>query len=884
MNIARFLFAVLCATALTACSHEEPSVRQSDQTVQFAAVVDSRVTGVSWELNDMVGIYMKPATGNFAASNSKYKVPSGGATASFQPAAADQTICYPMTGDVTFYAYHPWAEAGTGAGEVESTGTTAVYHATLADQSAQGAVDLLRAVSAPVSKQKTAVPMVFEHMLCKVTVNLTPEDAGRDLSGMTVKMKGIPTLTDVDLVTGTESLPVDWTGNDVTMHASTDGAQYQAVVSRHTPIPLTFEFALGDDIYVWDWEDAGGAGFTTGHNHIFDITISHVGPTFTGATIADWSQGSSGSGDGIPADDSFTVTWPGHEGLITSVEMVDATGNKYVSDLDADGKTIDFAAKPASVSSISIWVDGGSKALPLGGDYFDFDASAGTVVMNNGLGTKAVPSLVTSIAELEEVGNNISKYFLQVRDIDLGSVPNWVPIGDDNAPFTGGYDGSGYKIGNMIVNMPAAGHAGLFGCIESATLKNINIGAGSSVTAGYCAGGICGSMKKADGSSTPLIENCSSVARIETTSGSDAKTGGICGSNSGGQITGCNNTGTVTASGRMVGGICGFADITASRIEDCTNMGAVTTTVTGSANIGGVCGYLAGSDGFPNTVLRCSNSGRVSGKSTNIGGICGKNTSGWLTLCTNSGVVEADQTDSEKVGGVCGENKGHVNGCLNKGEVKSPGKDVGGVCGKSDKSITASKNTAKVTGKDHVGGVCGNNYNATVMACVNQGQVISKGEMVGGVCGFIIGGSAVTKACYSTGKLTSTGAKAYYIAYVNEPDDTPPPIDPVEIDAPEGSAGTEDDLNKVGTLAYCYWTVVVGSFDTKEANTGITSSAPFGNGTGGTLWPVNNRNNGWGVFVNESSTPVTDGYYWSDLGRWNGGNPVYPKLWWEPNP
>ena len=228
----------------------------------------------------------------------------------------------------------------------------------------------------------------------------------------------------------------------------------------------------------------------------------------------------------------------------------------------------------------------------------------------------------------------------------------WTPISNSNTPYTGTFDGAGYKISGLYIHSDA-GYAGLFGCIgEGGTVKNLTLAdsyirISRSDSTAYV-DGICGYN---DGT----IQNCcNSVKATATVTGSSICVGGICGYNNySGSITSCSNSGTVTGSGSSVtgsgstanvGGICGE---NWGSIENCSNSGPVEGS--GSiATVGGICGRNAGG-----SITNCSNSGDVTGIAT-VGGICGRNTGGSITNCSNSG----DVTGSGSVGGICGENWG----------------------------------------------------------------------------------------------------------------------------------------------------------------------------------------------------------------------------------
>jgi len=130
-----------------------------------------------------------------------------------------------------------------------------------------------------------------------------------------------------------------------------------------------------------------------------------------------------------------------------------------------------------------------------------------------------------------------------------------------------------------------------------------------------------------------------------------------------------------------------------------------------------------------------------------VGGVCGYNDSGPVTNCYNTGSVEGNS----QVGGVCGRNDGTVSNCYNTGSVTGTGDHVGGVCGLNyDVTVTNCYNTGSVEGTgDYVGGVCGDNYLGTVTNCYNIGSVEGN-EIVGGVCGR---NSSTVTNCYNSGSV-----------------------------------------------------------------------------------------------------------------------------------
>ena len=117
--------------------------------------------------------------------------------------------------------------------------------------------------------------------------------------------------------------------------------------------------------------------------------------------------------------------------------------------------------------------------------------------------------------------------------------------------------------------------------------------------------------------------------------------------------------------------------------------------------------------------------------------------------------VSGSVSGKNHVGGVVGDNRGSVENCHNTGTVTGTGDYVGGVVGYNFASVENCYNTGSVTSSvGSVGGVVGDNR-GTVENCYNTGSVTSSGSPVGGVVGYNDSGGSVTN-CYNTGTVTGT--------------------------------------------------------------------------------------------------------------------------------
>ena len=163
---------------------------------------------------------------------------------------------------------------------------------------------------------------------------------------------------------------------------------------------------------------------------------------------------------------------------------------------------------------------------------------------------------ISTKEQLNDIRNNLSgKYYLE-NDIELlnvdfakgGAFHNngdcWTSIGNKENKFNGIFDGNGFKISNLKVNMKEEAK-GLFG-FSSGIIKNlglINIDMSNKSDDGYgYIGGITGYNEG-------VIKNCYYLGNIEPGLNNASKTdinyiGGITGYNEG-NIISCYNTGDI---------------------------------------------------------------------------------------------------------------------------------------------------------------------------------------------------------------------------------------------------------------------------------------------------------------------------------------------------
>ncbi|MGM9650914.1 MAG: InlB B-repeat-containing protein, partial [Faecousia sp.] len=225
----------------------------------------------------------------------------------------------------------------------------------------------------------------------------------------------------------------------------------------------------------------------------------------------------------------------------------------------------------------------------------------------------------TEITSLDEI-TDLSGSYLLTQDATVTA-----PL---SGTFTGTFDGGGHTI---TVNITAtAANAGMFSIIGSgATVKNFKIKDSSLVSASYDLCGLVAGTNK--GTVSDVVVENSTVNGYTTVGG----------------LVGKNDSGTITR--------CAFESGTVSKVS------------TGDTGFGGLVGENTG------TISLCSNGAKIDHSSARrnydyTGGIVGKNTSGTITDCYNTGELN-DSTDnySYYLGGVAGYGSGSVTNCYNYG-------------------------------------------------------------------------------------------------------------------------------------------------------------------------------------------------------------------------
>ncbi|MED4374308.1 hypothetical protein P9274_00990 [Schinkia azotoformans] len=212
-----------------------------------------------------------------------------------------------------------------------------------------------------------------------------------------------------------------------------------------------------------------------------------------------------------------------------------------------------------------------------------------------------MPILISTPQELNNVRNNLLGYYELVNDIDMSGFGNFTPIGNTTSKFKGIFNGKGFKIKNLTINVSNT-YVGLFGYTENATIQNVGIENANVTSNNYNYVGI-------------LVGNItnSTISNSYTTGQVDGQygIGGLVGWHSSGLIKNCFSHANVTGAGR-VGGLVGNFVSADSYVNNCYSTGYVDSNL--------YVGGLIGSNNFPENITDSYWDINTSGQTISAGG------------------------------------------------------------------------------------------------------------------------------------------------------------------------------------------------------------------------------------------------------------------------
>ncbi len=374
---------------------------------------------------------------------------------------------------------------------------------------------------------------------------------------------------------------------------------------------------------------------------------------------------------------------------------------------------------------------------------------------------------VTDCLSLQSVCPNATAYLSQ--DIDCMETENWndgkgfLPLGwyqdaDTFEPFSGVFDGQGYRIRSLYMNQPDKTRLGLFGYtaataeIRNVILEEVNIHGQEII------GGLVGYHQGS-------VSHCQVTGSVSLTVAIGA---GLLGVNQGevsnshftGQVDGIDtvagliaeNTGTVTdcSASAVVNGnftVAGLIARNQGEVSSCHSKADVTAL----EEAGGLIADHSG------TLIFSHSNSSVTAQDT-AGGLVGRN-SGDILSSYALGEVAAAQT----AGGLVGHNLGEITQCFAQSRVIGV-RQTGGLIGVHSGELIDSYAVTSTTGEQNVGGLIGQNSgrfsNCYVSGCV-------QGNSVGALTGSFLDTALVSQSYWdvSTTGQSLPGVNDQYYSY-----------------------------------------------------------------------------------------------------------------------
>ena len=314
-----------------------------------------------------------------------------------------------------------------------------------------------------------------------------------------------------------------------------------------------------------------------------------------------------------------------------------------------------------------------------------------------GVGSSGNPWIIETAAQLNDVRFYLGAHFKVSRDFDLSDYlmpgepaydggAGWAPIGNNGNRFTGSFDGNGKAITGLWINRGGEQNVGLFGYTEGAVIKNLGVVIGNDgVKGGVAVGGLVGWQSGGD------ISNCYTTGSVSGSNG----VGGLAGRQnsygvSSSSISNCYATGGVSGDSN-VGGLVGYHYISSgsSSISNCYAMGGVS----GTSSVGGLVGYQYGG-GSSIIISNCYATGGVSG-TTDVGGLVGYQYGYGIVIFISNCYATGGVSGTSDVGGLVGsQSGGGISNCYAAGSVAATDAGAGAILGisRSYGSSTLSSN------------------------------------------------------------------------------------------------------------------------------------------------------------------------------------------------
>ena len=312
---------------------------------------------------------------------------------------------------------------------------------------------------------------------------------------------------------------------------------------------------------------------------------------------------------------------------------------------------------------------------------------------------------------------------------------------DDNdlmEAFSGHFNGMGRTLSNFVIESGSANRIGLFGALdEDGAIVDLHL-TDATVTGADSTGGLVGhNAGTIDDSS--VSGSIAGVVRVgglvgfnlgivrHSTAAVDVqgveRVGGLVGySSTGGSVSDSAVQESTVDGEERVGGLVGYSF---GAIDDSV---VQQSALTGTDHVGGLVGR--NDAGIQNSKVIDV---QVEGTSDRVGGLVGYSvSSGVITDCETD--EDVDVTGADSVGGLVGRNNGTIQSCRSGASVDGNNR-VGGLVGHGDSgAVESSHAIGAVKGNQFVGGLVGENE-SLISTSSAAGPVEGSTEVIGGLVG-----------------------------------------------------------------------------------------------------------------------------------------------------
>ena len=324
------------------------------------------------------------------------------------------------------------------------------------------------------------------------------------------------------------------------------------------------------------------------------------------------------------------------------------------------------------------------------------------------MGGADTPFQIAGAAQLAELAQYVnagdatfvSAHYVLTDDVNLSAYGNWTPIGTEDQPFMGVFDGQNHVVTGLKIDRAGEGYQGLFGYVSGldnehkAQIKNVAV-RDAQIRAWTEVGAVVGRYGQFTQGFVEPLENCAMIGgTIQGTSsmGQSSFVGGIVG-RACGEIQRCYATGNIIGADNAIeyGGIVGESFKT---VNACYSTGSLSGMGSYADDFGGIAGKARGA------VTNCYATGNVIGTLNNartFGGVVGC-ALGEVTNCYAAGTVKGWNLIGGVVGQAYGDTYAHatISGCmaLNTSVESNPFYSIGRVAGITGQESVLNDNYA----------------------------------------------------------------------------------------------------------------------------------------------------------------------------------------------